>query len=173
MARARARGVDPPAHQDDSSSSCGACIRAHLTFTHHKFMQNNSTTTVHYGVDGAGSKTLPEPRVLRSSSARVRAPRSCCFLARAAALVFWPAISIRLTSASWPCATHRVMIELKCTKGASRSAISTWMKNQFFLRLRAFKCNIILIFLFTFNVEFHTYCIISIYIYTLYILQLN
>lgn len=72
----------PHVHQDDSSSSCGTCIRARLTLARHKFMQNNSTTTVHYGVDGAGSKTLPEPRVLRSSSARIRAPRSSCSFAR-------------------------------------------------------------------------------------------
>lgn len=52
--------------------------RARLTFARHKFMQNNSTTTVHYGADGAGSKTLPEPRVPRSSSAQVRALRSSC-----------------------------------------------------------------------------------------------
>lgn len=70
-----------------------ACIRARLTFARHKFMQNNSTTTVHYGADSAGSKTLPEPRVLRSSSARVHA----LLVLLAVALVFWLAISIRLT----------------------------------------------------------------------------
>lgn len=88
----------PSAHQDDSSSSCGACIRAHLTFARHKFMQNNSTTTVHYGADGAGSKTLS----IRAAGTVDRPRRGYPFLVppvplRAAALVFWLAISIRLT----------------------------------------------------------------------------
>lgn len=95
--KARERATPPQVHQDDSSSSCGTCIRARLTLARHKFMQNNSTTTVHYGVDGAGSKTLPEPRVLRSSSARIRALLVPPAPSRAAPFVFWLAISIRLT----------------------------------------------------------------------------
>lgn len=88
------RKTPPRVHQDDSSSSCGTCIRARLTLARHKFMQNNSTTTVHYGVDGAGSKTLPEPRVCFD---RPRREYALLLLLRAAPFVFWLAISIRLT----------------------------------------------------------------------------